>query len=61
MTSIDKLSIQGIRSFSPTQSSTIEFFKPLTIIVGENGAGKTVLVILRATHAACLRRFLPCS
>ena len=42
MTSIDKLSIQGIRSFSPTQSATIEFFKPLTIIVGEYGAGKTV-------------------
>ena len=42
MTSIDKLLIQGIRSFSPQNRNVIEFFKPLTLIVGTNGAGKTV-------------------
>lgn len=34
--------IKGIRSFSPTNEYIIEFYKPLTIIVGSNGAGKTV-------------------
>ena len=43
MTTIEKLQIQGIRSFSPANSrNVIEFYKPLTIIVGHNGAGKTV-------------------
>ena len=37
MISIDKLSIQGIRSFNPREVSTIDFYKPLTIIVGHNG------------------------
>jgi DNA repair protein RAD50 len=42
MTSVEKLLIQGVRSFSPQVPQTIEFYKPLTLIVGENGAGKTV-------------------
>ena len=37
-----QLSIKGIRSFAPDNTDVIEFFKPLTIIVGHNGAGKTV-------------------
>ena len=38
MASIDKLSIRGIRSFSPDQDDqVIQFFSPLTIIVGKNG------------------------
>lgn len=45
MTSIDKLLIQGIRSFSPQNRNVIEFFKPLTLIVGTNGAGKTVHIL----------------
>lgn len=32
----------GIRSFSPDNQNVIEFYKPLTLIVGHNGAGKTV-------------------
>lgn len=36
--------IKGIRSFSPDNSTPIEFYKPLTLIVGSNGAGKTVRV-----------------
>jgi DNA repair protein RAD50 len=39
MTSIQKLSLRGIRSYSDTEAQTIEFFKPLTIIVGANGSG----------------------
>ena len=34
--------IKGIRSFSPDNQNVIEFYKPLTLIVGHNGAGKTV-------------------
>ena len=34
--------IKGIRSFSPDNTAVIEFYKPLTLIVGHNGAGKTV-------------------
>eukprot|EP01102_Stenamoeba_stenopodia_P001782 TRINITY_DN11621_c0_g1_i1.p1 TRINITY_DN11621_c0_g1~~TRINITY_DN11621_c0_g1_i1.p1 ORF type:complete len:1339 (+),score=313.83 TRINITY_DN11621_c0_g1_i1:75-4019(+) len=44
MTSVDKLLIQGIRSFSPQNRNVIEFYKPLTIIVGPNGAGKTTII-----------------
>jgi hypothetical protein len=42
MTSLEKLLIQGIRSFDPQNNAVIEFYKPLTLIVGQNGAGKTV-------------------
>jgi hypothetical protein len=34
--------IKGIRSFSPDNQNVIEFYRPLTLIVGHNGAGKTV-------------------
>lgn len=36
--SIEKLSIRGVRSFSPDdEDQIIEFYFPLTIIVGANG------------------------
>jgi len=44
MTSIDKLQIRGIRSFSPNSAQTLEFQKPLTLIVGKNGSGKTTII-----------------
>ena len=44
MCTIDKILIKGIRSFSPDNEAVIEFHKPLTLIVGANGAGKTVSV-----------------
>jgi DNA repair protein RAD50 len=44
MTCIEKLSIQGIRSFDTGVASCIEFEKPLTLIVGPNGAGKTTVI-----------------
>jgi hypothetical protein len=37
--------VKGIRSFSPDNNNVIEFYKPLTLIVGSNGAGKTVRVV----------------
>jgi predicted ATPase len=52
---VDKMLIQGIRSFDPNSKSVIEFYKPITLIVGQNGAGKTV-----RTVAAILNLFLKC-
>ena len=37
-----QLLIKGIRSFSPNNTVVVEFYRPLTLIVGQNGAGKTV-------------------
>lgn len=44
MSSIEKLLIRGIRSFSPDSQNVIEFYTPVTIIVGHNGAGKTTII-----------------
>ena len=44
MSSIEKLAIRGIRSFSPFDEEKIEFFRPLTMILGSNGAGKTTII-----------------
>lgn len=44
MSSISKLAIRGIRSFSPFDEEKIEFFRPLTMILGQNGAGKTTII-----------------
>jgi DNA repair protein RAD50 len=43
MASLNKLLIQGIRSFDPGNHEVIEFF-PMTVIVGHNGSGKTVRI-----------------
>jgi DNA repair protein RAD50 len=41
MASINKLSIRGVRAFSPEDDEqVIEFMFPFTIIVGANGCGK---------------------
>lgn len=37
-----RLLIKGIRSFSPDNTVVLQFDTPLTLIVGQNGAGKTV-------------------
>lgn len=48
MSSIEKLLIQGVRSFSPEQHQVIEFTQsPLTLIVGPNGSGKTVSAYIK--------------
>jgi DNA repair protein RAD50 len=41
MASINKLSVRGVRAFSPDdEEQVITFAFPLTIIVGANGCGK---------------------
>ncbi|MES1911696.1 MAG: hypothetical protein MHM6MM_004091 [Cercozoa sp. M6MM] len=44
MSSIRKLGISGVRSYEPDAVQTLEFFHPLTIIVGRNGCGKTTVI-----------------
>ncbi|KAI9146471.1 hypothetical protein BKA69DRAFT_1120909 [Paraphysoderma sedebokerense] len=44
MSSIVKLLISGIRSFDPDAANVIEFYSPLTLIVGHNGSGKTTII-----------------
>jgi DNA repair protein RAD50 len=42
MAALEKLLIRGIRSFDDKAASVIEFYSPVTVIVGHNGSGKTV-------------------
>ena len=44
MSKLEKLLIQGIRSFNPRDKNIIEFQCPLTLIVGANGTGKTTII-----------------
>ena len=59
MSRLEKLQIQGFRSFSPNEKDPgpqkIEFFRkvegskdpvssPLTLILGQNGCGKTTII-----------------
>ena len=58
MSRLEKLQIQGFRSFSPDErspgSQKIEFYRktgpnesissPLTLILGQNGCGKTTII-----------------
>ncbi|TFK64624.1 hypothetical protein BDN72DRAFT_963073 [Pluteus cervinus] len=44
MACLNKLAIRGIRSFDDKQLSVIEFFSPVTVIVGHNGSGKTTII-----------------
>lgn len=53
MACFDKVSILGVRSFGPNESDAgvIKFSSPLTLILGENGCGKTT--IIEALKFAC--------
>ncbi|VDN16920.1 unnamed protein product [Dibothriocephalus latus] len=44
MSVLEKMSIQGIRSFGPENPQRIEFFTPVTLILGTNGTGKTTII-----------------
>lgn len=44
MAKIERMQIKGIRSYSPDDGSVIEFPSPLTLIVGQNGCGKTSII-----------------
>ncbi|KAK0549388.1 DNA repair protein rad50 [Tilletia horrida] len=43
MATLDKLAIRNIRSFD-NNISVIQFYSPLTVIVGQNGSGKTTII-----------------
>ncbi|RNF11616.1 RAD50 DNA repair-like protein [Trypanosoma rangeli] len=59
MTSIEQIQISGVRSFdpNPVHRQTIVFQKPLTVILGKNGAGKTT--IIEALLNACTGQMPP--
>ena len=44
MSSLLALSIRGVRAFDSNSEQTIEFKKPLTVILGPNGCGKTTVI-----------------
>ncbi|KAG6830973.1 hypothetical protein H0H87_006624 [Tephrocybe sp. NHM501043] len=44
MAHLNKLAIRGIRSFDDKGVAVIEFFSPVTVIVGHNGSGKTTII-----------------
>ena len=44
MASLNKLAVRGIRSFDDKSIAVIEFFSPVTVIVGHNGSGKTTII-----------------
>ena len=44
MSSLEKLSISGVRAFDPNETQRIKFEGPLTLIVGLNGSGKTTII-----------------
>ena len=44
MASLQNLKICGIRSFGNKDAERIDFFSPVTVIVGQNGSGKTTII-----------------
>ncbi|EKM56919.1 uncharacterized protein PHACADRAFT_208087 [Phanerochaete carnosa HHB-10118-sp] len=44
MASLNKLAIRGIRSFDDKDVQIIQFFSPVTVVVGHNGSGKTTII-----------------
>lgn len=44
MCTLEKLGIQGIRSFGGNSQQKLVFEKPVTLILGQNGCGKTTII-----------------
>lgn len=44
MSRVKRLSIRGIRNFDDSHEAQIKFERPLTLIVGQNGVGKTTII-----------------
>ncbi|XP_044256466.1 DNA repair protein RAD50-like [Tribolium madens] len=44
MATLQKLQIAGIRSYSEDQCQKLKFTTPLTLILGQNGSGKTTII-----------------
>ncbi|KIW19205.1 hypothetical protein PV08_03499 [Exophiala spinifera] len=44
MSRLQSMQLSGIRSFGPSDAETVKFETPLTLIVGQNGSGKTTII-----------------
>eukprot|EP00826_Nyctotherus_ovalis_P026600 TRINITY_DN2076_c0_g1_i5.p3 TRINITY_DN2076_c0_g1~~TRINITY_DN2076_c0_g1_i5.p3 ORF type:complete len:107 (-),score=26.91 TRINITY_DN2076_c0_g1_i5:203-523(-) len=55
MSSLKQLTIKGVRSFSPDTEQTLTFMSPVTLILGQNGTGKTVMLGNTKTVIECLK------
>lgn len=44
MSRLHSLHVSGIRSFNPNVAENVKFETPLTLIVGQNGSGKTTII-----------------
>ncbi|KAJ8604465.1 hypothetical protein CTAYLR_000939 [Chrysophaeum taylorii] len=44
MSTIVKVGIRGVRSFYPEAEEVMEFYSPVTMILGANGCGKTTII-----------------
>lgn len=44
MSSIETLGISGVRSYNPASIEVINFGTPITLILGQNGSGKTTII-----------------
>ncbi|KAK6387149.1 DNA repair protein rad50 [Exophiala oligosperma] len=44
MSRLQSMQLSGIRSFGPSDPETVKFETPLTLIVGQNGSGKTTII-----------------
>ena len=61
MSFVNKLEIQGIRSVGPNDDNAlkVKFFRPFTLITGENGAGKTTIIEALKVQGGRLTGFCP--
>ncbi|SOV12182.1 DNA repair protein RAD50, putative [Plasmodium gaboni] len=57
MTTLEKIGIQGIRSYSDEDVEVLEFSTPITIIYGNNGSGKST--IIECLKVSCTGDFPP--
>ncbi|KAA3671939.1 DNA repair protein RAD50 [Paragonimus westermani] len=55
MALVERMSILGIRSFDHETMQKIEFFTPVTLILGHNGTGKTEVSFCLQTIIECLK------
>ncbi len=44
MSCLVRLGLSGVRSYDSDKQAVIDFTKPLTLILGQNGAGKTTII-----------------
>ncbi|KJP88922.1 hypothetical protein AK88_01416 [Plasmodium fragile] len=57
MTTLEKIGIQGIRSYGDEEAQELEFASPITVIYGNNGSGKST--IIECLKMSCTGDFPP--